>query len=99
MNDSQIITAANAIVANILKAAGCSDAEINAEPRVFTRNGTVEIILSAEAAFCELYADYYGTFDDEEFIHPDLEEWAAENGIFLEWENPGSILFYKETKA
>lgn len=36
--------------------------------------------------------DYYGEFrGGYPWIHPELESWAAKNGFFWEWENPGTI--------
>lgn len=41
-------------------------------------------------------ADYYGEYrGGYPYIAPELEEWAESKGGFWEWQDPGSIGFYK----
>lgn len=38
--------------------------------------------------------DYYGEYrGGYPWIHPNLEQWAAEQGGYWEWENPEAIVF------
>jgi len=40
--------------------------------------------------------DYYGDFTGgHPYIHPDLEAWAASEGHFFEWENPGIVTMHE----
>ena len=39
--------------------------------------------------------DYYGEFQGGyPYIHPELEAWAAAEGCFFEWDNPGSVTMH-----
>ena len=41
-------------------------------------------------------ADYYGEFvGGYPWIHPELEQWAADNGGYWEWESAGAIVLAK----
>jgi len=44
-----------------------------------------EVYLSAETGYPEI-ADYY-----QFTVHPALKEWAAKQGCYWEWENPGCL--------
>jgi hypothetical protein len=38
------------------------------------------------------YADYYGEFrGGYPWIHPELEKWAEERNLDLEWHDPGTL--------
>lgn len=38
------------------------------------------------------FVDYYGEFrGGYPYIHPELENWARELGMYWEWDNPASI--------
>lgn len=59
-------------------------------PTVFVRESG-KIIVSAEDG--NGWADYYGEFRGGfPWIHPDLEKFAQDRGMFWEWENPGAII-------
>lgn len=63
-------------------------------PDVFVRAGESHIVVSAEDGgyFCDYYGEHRG---DMSWIHPVLEAFAMRNGLYWEWENPGSIALYK----
>jgi hypothetical protein len=63
------------------------------KPESFIRNG--QLTISAEAG--DGFADYYGEYQGGmQYIDPKLEKWAAKKGGYWEWENPGTIVFYKD---
>jgi len=40
--------------------------------------------------------DYYGDFrGGYPYVHPELVEWAANQGGYWEWEHPGAISFVR----
>jgi len=42
------------------------------------------------------FVDYYGKFrGGYPYIAPELEAWASDNGMYWEWQNPGSIALYE----
>lgn len=85
------------IVNTLVQTAGCTDAELEAEPVCFVRKGEDHITINAEHPFCGLFADYYGEFQNnngDPFIHPEIERMAEEERYELEWENPGSLAMY-----
>jgi len=52
------------------------------------------LMLSAEEG--DGLLDYYGEFrGGYPYIHPKLEEWAAERGGAFEWDNPGSVTLFE----
>ncbi len=66
--------------------------EVYKEPKSFIKNGNLYI--SAENG--DDAADYYGEFrGGDPYINPLLEDFAAKNGGYFEWENPACIVFIK----
>lgn len=60
-------------------------------PTLFRRDG--KIILSAEDG--GYFADYYGEYRlGYPWVHPKIEKWAKDRGLFWEWENPGCLALY-----
>ena len=38
------------------------------------------------------YADYYGEFrGDYPWVHPELEKWAQERDLIIDWYDPGTL--------
>ena len=50
-----------------------------------------QLFISAESG--DGLVDYYGECNDfEPYIHPDLEKWAENHGMYFDWESPGAIV-------
>jgi hypothetical protein len=61
-------------------------------PTVFVGGGPddPDLILSAEDG--GYFADYYGEYrGGYPWIDPRVEQWAVDNGMHLEWQNPGAV--------
>jgi hypothetical protein len=66
--------------------------EVYKEPKSFIKNGNLYI--STENS--DDAADYYGEFrGGYPYINPLLEDFAAKNGGYFEFENPACIVFVK----
>jgi hypothetical protein len=61
------------------------------KPTVIERDGN--IIVSGEDGlnWCDYYGEFSGGYP---FIDPVLEKFAADHGMFWEWENPGCIALF-----
>lgn len=62
-------------------------------PTTFIDKESGAVIVSAEdgAYFADYYGEYRGGYP---WIHPDLEKFAKDHDLMIEWQNPGAIGFY-----
>lgn len=95
MKNEAIITSARAVISAILSRADIDVKDMDLDQTAFARKGAPdELVILGEHQWSGLFADYYCEWMDED-IHEDLQAWADENDLLLEWETPGAIRIYR----
>jgi hypothetical protein len=74
------------------KFVGSDLVEVSTPPYSFIRD--CKLFISGEEGdnACDYYGEYRGGYC---YINPALEEYAAKNGGYFDWENPACIVFCK----
>ncbi len=67
--------------------------EVAKQPRAFVNDEGVLVVSGEDGSG---FVDYYGEFRGGcPYIAPELETWAADNGMMWEWQHPGAIALYE----
>lgn len=74
------------------KFVGSDFVEVSTPPYSFIRDGKLFISGEEGDNACDYYGEYRGGYC---YINPALEEYAAKNGGYFDWENPACIVFCK----
>jgi hypothetical protein len=69
---------------------------LHCSPYVYYKDDAIHVS-GEHTEHCILWIDYYGQYMRHSgWINPILEKWAKDNGGLWEWDDPGSISFYKQ---
>lgn len=75
-----------------MKFIGSDLVEVLEKPYSFIRNDRLFISGENGDNACDYYGEFRGGYP---YINPILEEFAAKNGGYFDWENPACIVFCK----